>query len=390
MKRMTQKIKHLFKEKWPDLYKFSRLVYAFFYVIKKQKMISLNPSLLEHMLYCKWGESKLDRLYNSKFSTKNPLKLSILKIWKLEPKLLPKMYHYNPTLYSSQNSLMVFWRISDFTFGPYLDKYGIFTNYGLERLENYEAIGQADLFLDSSTLSGSLVNERILENIQIVNLEESARSINRVGEPIFIEDPRAHEGDGRFVTAHARFGKVGNNFYRMLMIDLHTLKATIIPGDIPEQTEKNWIVLREKEDSLVMLNRSDPQIIFDVDLHSGNSRAQHTPNSVSERKRLNLNGGSATVLIDSKFYLRVARYQFPVYPIGIARISVLVMHDLDFMEIARSKPFVFDNIGVEICNGLVMYNNEIYFSWGKDDVEMFVGKCDKEQLMKWFYSNLQD
>ena len=54
------------------------------------------------------------------------------------------------------------------------------------------------------------------------------------------------------------------------------------------------------------------------------------------------------------------------------------------------KPFVFNKLGVEICNGLMIKDDLVYFSWGEDDLEMYVGRCSKAELMDWFNENLQN
>jgi len=88
--------------------------------------------------------------------------------------------------------------------------------------------------------------------------------------------------------------------------------------------------------------------------------------------------------------MRVARLQFQIYGLGGCRISVLVLHDLKFKEVARSKPFIFNKLGVEICNGLMVKDDLVFFSWGEDDMDMCVGRCSKAELMRWFNENLQN
>lgn len=378
------------KSRTPSLFKFFRLAYAFFYVLKTQNKILLKPTLLEHMLWCRWGEYRLNCLYASDFSSKNPLKLDILETWKIEPTISPSRFHYNPTLYVSGESLVMYWRISSYTILPQMNKYGVFSNEGLEKLENFEAIARANVSFQANSKLPLLLNEEILDNLKIVNTSESECMKARVGTPVYLEDPRAHEGEGRFITAHARFGKVGENFYRMILIDVASKRSIIIPGDDPKKSEKNWVVVSEKSNSLIMLNKGKPQILVEVEMRSGRSTRLISSESIEDAANMNLNGGSSFVLIASKFYLRVARIQLPLFPIGVARISVLVMHGLDFRELARSKPFVFNKIGVDICNGMAVLNGSIYFSWGQDDMEMFLGRCSVDELLEWFFANLQN
>ena len=63
------------------------------------------------------------------------------------------------------------------------------------------------------------------------------------------------------------------------------------------------------------------------------------------------------------------------------------MHDLNFREIARTRPFVFKKYAYEICNGLVLRDNIFYFSWGENDEKMYYGKINKEDLITWISQN---
>ena len=176
----------------------------------------------------------------------------------------------------------------------------------------------------------------------------------------------------------------------MLLIDLETNAGIIITSADPSKTEKNWVVINESHDSLFFLAQSKPLIIEKVNIKTGVSERVVLQENESQLSSKNLNGGSPFVKIDSNHFLRVARLQFGIYGIGTCRISVLVLHDLEFKEVARSKPFIFNNLGIEICNGLMIKDDSVYFSWGEDDVAMYVGRCSKAELMDWFNENLQN
>jgi hypothetical protein len=63
------------------------------------------------------------------------------------------------------------------------------------------------------------------------------------------------------------------------------------------------------------------------------------------------------------------------------------MHNLKLEEIHRSKPFVFREVGIEICNGLEFKDGVFYFAWSENEKKIFVGKCNKDELLTWFYKN---
>jgi hypothetical protein len=138
-----------------------------------------------------------------------------------------------------------------------------------------------------------------------------------------------------------------------------------------------------------MLKRSNPQEIVSVDTISGIAKSLPSIDLIKKKNYLELNGGSGFVLVDNLYYLRVARIQFSLAKLGRTRVSVIVKHDLNFTEISRSKPFIFQSLGVEICNGFAYSHDTFYFSWGQDDRSMYVGYCRKRDLLNWYNKNLQ-
>ena len=355
-----------------------------------RRKISFDREFIDHIFWCKHGEAQLNLLYGNGNSHRKPLRLNIITKQKIRASVLPGYFHYNPTLQLQDEIIRVFWRVSDFTFKNFQNETGIFHNQNLEELENFERIATAVLGTAADSDFGMISQEVVLPEIDIVNINEVAKEIGREGVEVFIEDPRAHEGTGRYLTAHARFGRVGKNFYRMIVIDLATNRGVIVPSSDSSKTEKNWVVIKELENSLLFLNQSTPAIIDKVNIKNGISERLEIQESKSSIHSRNLNGGSPFVMIDSKHFIRVARLQFAIYGIGACRISVLVLHDLEFKEVARSKPFIFNKLGVEICNGLIVKDESVFFSWGEDDIEMYAGWCSKAELMRWFNENIQN
>lgn len=388
--QLNQRVKYQFKKRLVILYKNLRIITGFFLTLFVYKKISFHREIINYFLWCRWGESQLNSLYKKDHNHRDPLTINIITKQKIRPSVLPAYFHYNPTLQLQDEIIRVFWRVSDFTFKNFQNEIGIFHNQNLEELENFERIATAVLGTAAGSDFGIISQEVVLPEIDIVNIDEVTREIGREGVELFIEDPRAHEGTGRYLTAHARFGRVGKNFYRMIVIDLETNSGVIVPSSDPSKTEKNWVVIQELEDSLVFLNQSKPAIIDKVNIKTGISERVAIQEIVSRANSKNLNGGSPFVKIDSQHFMRVARLTFPIYGIGGCRISVLVLHDLEFKEVARSKPFIFNKLGVEICNGLIVKDESVFFSWGEDDIEMYVGKCSKTELMRWFNQNIQN
>ena len=382
-------LKGQIKDRLPFLYNPLRLFWGFFIAAVVCRRIIFDRKIIDHVRWCKWGESQLDLLYANENSHRNPLRLDMINKRKIRPSVLLDYYHYNPTLQNQDGIIRVYWRVSDFSFINYQDNLGRWHGTNIGELANFERIATGVLGTYSESNFGILSQERVLPEINFINRIEVSKATGNGSAELYIEDPRAHEGTGRYITAHARFGKVSKNFYRMIVIDLATNSGIIVPGSDPNKWEKNWVVIQELENSLLFLNQSKPAIIDKVNIKTGVSERLEIQEDESRQNFANLNGGSPLVRIDSKHLLRVARLTFPIYPIGVTRISVLVLHDLEFKEVARSKPFIFNKLGVEICNGLLVKDGVVYFSWGEDDLEMYVGWCTKEKLMYWFNENLQ-
>ena len=375
---------------FPRTHALWRFLKGFIIAIFVMRKVTFDRELTDYVLWCKHGESQLNLLYKNGNSHRNPLRLNIIATQKIRPSVLPEYYHYNPTLQLKDGIIRVFWRVSAFSFENYQDELGRWHGTNLEDLEHFERIATGVMSSSIESEFGILSQESVLPEIVIINRVESAKAIGWENATIYVEDPRAHEGNGRYITACARFEKYKKSFFRMLLIDLATNTGIIIPSTDSNKTEKNWVVIQELEESLLFLNQSTPAIIDKVNIKTGISERLVVQESRSSTHHKNLNGGSPFVMLDSKHFIRVARLQFPIYGIGGCRINVLVLHDLEFKEVARSKPFIFNKLGVEICNGLMVKGDLVFFSWGEDDIEMYVGKCSKAELMRWFNENMQN
>ena len=383
---LRDQIKVLF----PRIHTLWRFLKGFVIAAFVRRKITFDREFTDYVLWCKYGEDQLKSLYKTGNSHRNPLRLNIIATQKIRPSVLPEYYHYNPTLQLENGMIRVFWRVSTFSYVDYFDHLGMYNSFNLDALQNFERIATGLLRSASDSDFGIVTDENVLPEVEIINKVEVAKAIGWEGAKVYVEDPRAHEGTGRYITAIARFGKIEKNLSRMLLIDLATYNGIIIPTLDPSMTEKNWVVIHELEDSLLFLTQSKPLIIEKVNIKTGVSERVTIQENESQLSSKNVNGGSPFVRIDSKHFIRVARLQFGIYGVGTCRISVLVLHDLEFKEVARSKPFVFNKLGVEICNGLMIKDDLVYFSWGVDDLEMYVGRCSKAELMDWFNENLQN
>ena len=146
------------------------------------------------------------------------------------------------------------------------------------------------------------------------------------------------------------------------------------------QIEKNWVPIDVSNGLVRILYSSNPLQVIEMDLNTG---VQRNLIPVKQSKS-NLSGGSQFVKLNNGEYLRVARKRFAVFNRGRIHLSYLVIHDANLIEIKRSRPFIFQTIGFEICNGLSLNKEgEIVFSWGENDRKMFLATALLEDLLKW-------
>jgi predicted GH43/DUF377 family glycosyl hydrolase len=342
------------------------------------------------------GESQLNKIWKgSGRNVQNPLFIEILKVQKVLPSILPDYYHFNPTLQINGSHVSLFWRVSSNALPVNYDTRGHPTNLEKEKIfeEDFENIisGNLDLDLDLDLDTVIPSSQKVLAPLMIENYKV-VDDLEVPDKTIFLEDPRAHKINGRYITAIARVGTVKSDWQgisRMVLIDTQEVCAKIITSDNDRRVEKNWVVIQEQENSIIMLQHSNPQVIVRVDKKSGSAEtiSRESPNFIAETR--NVNGGSSFVLVDNSFYLRVARLQFTLGTLGRIRVSSLVKHDLQFREVSRSMPFVFQGLGVEICNGFVFNEDRFHFTWGRNDREMYIGTCNKNDLLNWYETHKQ-
>ena len=162
--------------------------------------------------------------------------------------------------------------------------------------------------------------------------------------------------------------------------DIGKRRTIVLKSPLNNSIEKNWVPIEVSNGWLKILYSSNQLQIIDVDLDTG-----HQSNSVpiSQSKTV-LNGGSQFLKLHDGRYLRVARKRFAVIYRGRVHLSYLVLHDENFIELKRSRPFIFQTVGFEICNGLIQTSEgEIIFSWGENDRKMFLATASLENLLRW-------
>lgn len=391
-------IKNFLRSHFPQAFTLGRNVFNVLFVAIKWQYLTRSGDEAKYFRTCKTGQGQLLNLWGGINSIENPLRLNFLEITKLAPSILLNYKHFNPTIRVNGKTLKLMWRVSDYTMPMDYDKKGnprIGHTSRSKNEDDFEGIISAELPIPFQKILDTPINQKLLQESLISNLDESLAKLQLPVCKVFVEDPRMHQGEDSIITAIARFGNLrpGNtirNHTRMIIINSKTNVGTIVHSDNDNLIEKNWVVIKHIERDLIMLKRSNPQEIIYVDTMTGLTKSLPCNVLIKKKNCANLNGGSGFVLIDDLYYLRVARIQFPLAKLGLTRINVIVKHDLNFLEISRSKPFVFQSLGVEICNGFAYNENYFFFSWGQDDRSMYVGSCRKSDLLNWYSNNLQN
>ena len=360
----------------------------------------LSRSILEarNFRQCKNDETRLNNLWKFEYSKDNPLLLGILSIGEIRPTIQHEYNHFNPSIKSKENgNLEVFWRVSDSKHPSQNDIFGepiIGARQAIKDQNDYEDIICGELIQPINLATLIPKNQTLVEIAKVKNSRDNEFGNPTTNLKLFLEDPRLHPGTGDYFTAIARFGNYRSGlhneiFTRMIIVNRLTGEGTVIHSKNDGRIEKNWVVIREYLNEIVLLKQSEPMVLVHFNLRTGATSSVEFGPTPKSKSQTNLNGGSPLVLVDDKFYIRVARQQFLLSKIGRVRINILVMHDLEFREIGRSQPFIFQVLGAEICNGLALQNDLFYFTWGENCYKMFLGVCNKDELISWFKNNLQ-
>jgi len=350
--------------------------------------------------YLKWrkhwkhDESALAQLMGSKRALKNPERIPLIQIQELKPTLHPKLYHYNPTLLNLENSIRVFWRMSNFSDSPDMFRSG--------RKKDRKLSSFGDNLLINGVATGELIvnSETHFEEIpcqEIVIPPESDSSKLVISKrtnsdfALTFEDPRALDSRKDIIVLVAcESSKIGLDDQKRQQMAIHNLttgKISLIPSPYGREIEKNWTPIKSERDEILFLYSSSPSIVL-RQFDSGKQEIEILEDEGSGR--LDLNGGSQFVLVDNSYYFRVARSRFSLKRFWKVHLSFIVKHDLNFREISRTKPFIFRKYAYEICNGLILRDEHFYFSWGENDEKMYYGKISKENLISWVLKNTEN
>jgi len=332
------------------------------------------------------------KLANSRWGySKFPLDLSTIpltEIYELRPSIEPNSYHYNPSIIFDSQDLYICWRVSNFKGSP---------NVNWAKEDRLNSGNFAPNLFKNSIATGEIRNFNIynhsnIENQRLVTkLTEFVRhgSTNQTDNDTLqvstLIDPKFMNEKSNLILGNFETwtkSQSGKYYVQQTMgiLDLQNKgKCTLIPYQ-KSTGEKNWCFIESTEDSYKFLRSSSPEIILSIQ--------KYPPYSIlNEETRFNAkpfaNGGSNFIRVDDKYFLRIARYRFSARGKYNCHISIVVKHDLNFKEIARTSPFIFRVFGYEICNGFQLHDEKFIFSWGENDETMLLGSIEKNTFLDW-------
>ncbi len=279
----------------------------------------------------------------------------------------PNYYYINPVLVFEKNVLYVYFRE---------------TNVSIRPLANCK--GQMKKIQTGGGLKSAVIRGKLSKEFLLLDQETYIQSTDSFP----LEDVRAIYDSGNLllIGTHVTTGSLGESEVLRTRICIRDTSGTrLLESPVSKNYEKNWVPIRVTGNSLELLHSTKPSRIVNFDLNSGTQT-----NYISEDSELSieLSGGTPFVRLRNGNYIRVARKRYPLFKKGYVHINFLVLHSAELKIIQVSKPFILNQLGFEICNGLAVTEDEnLIFSWGENDHKMFVASSSAQSLLDWIQEN---
>lgn len=299
--------------------------------------------------------------------TLEPLKINLknIRFSEIIPKPIPGYWQLNPTILKLNGGIFLCWRATNGVFSPEANRLGkMKLSKSTSQIRNQILVGALDE-------NFNLLSQRVVHNSIGVPSFEDPRGFDSEGSPLVV---------GTVVTEEPSQG-LGKWRSSVGFLDLFTGEIRTINNPKGKQIEKNWAPITIENSKLKLLYSTNPHVIAEVDSDSGEALFS---TKTLDMRTPNLSGGSQFVKLPSGEFLRVSRRRLPVEGKGMVHFSYLMHYDEHLQLLRFSRPFIFRKVGFEICNGLILGENEtIYFSWGEDDRKLYVMSAKLEEVLSW-------
>lgn len=353
------------------------------WLIRKTMIYPVLKNNIQFHLKSKRDTYKLSQLLDRSNPLTDPLKLPFESIQEIKTSLEPELFHYNPTIICKENTIKIFWRISNINIGPYWNWHGLIEKY-VPAGKRIEGTGYGEITLNQNGKI-EIRNEKVLispSQNNWTNQIDQAPS-----EKLLVEDPRVVESGGTYLLFNSwKINEADNEGTHgpMVLFALENSRMIQLKDYTNKGIHKNSVIVNMENRVIRLLKSSNPQIIQEYDVSTGDLTSAKTK---LNNDKLFLNGGSPFILVDDTFYIRIARQRYTLKNLFNVHVSLLVIHDLNFDEIARTKPFILQNYGFEVCNGFILEGDKFIFSWGENNKRMFLGTVSKTTLLEFFHAN---
>ena len=282
----------------------------------------------------------------------------------LELKAPKGYYNFNPTIINLKLRLEIYTRISNVSFSSRSDRRGKFKPRGKDHpLENQ--------IVSYNYHSGEVDKEKEICSLQKTPNYEDPRAIIWRNEVWLVVNK---------VTKIE--GKLSKNWCTEVTLLNPLTKEEIeleSPWNLP--IEKNWSFVSGGSE-LSFLYLSNPQVLVSF------GEDGKVIKIVEEKSRYPLlNGGSPFIALAEDRYLRVARATYWYSKNQIMRVNYLALYDENLEEVARSLPFIMNEVGNEIINGMTLRDSMLYFTWSFDDKDSYLGTIALEDALHFIENN---
>ena len=282
-----------------------------------------------------------------------------------------KSFYSNPSVLADHSSTKYFLRVTNNAFYPAADKFG-----------NWRIDG------DGQDIKNGLLKLVVDE----VDKKKTFSTVIDMEGPPCLEDSRVFISENKefVVSTLVESSRITGGSWKSSVgiFDLESKVFYVIPSPFGKRIEKNWIPFEsnKRDGYIYLIYQSDPLCIIKLNLKNKKLNLLHGPPSNKPR----LNGGSQAVLLNNGNYIRVARrkYAWPNY--GWIYFNYFVLHNPNFEEISRSKPFIFEQLGIEICNGLALNGGDLILSWAQNERMVYTSKIPLNCVLSDFENMAQN
>jgi hypothetical protein len=314
--------------------------------------------------------------------------IPLRELYKLRIELEPNFHHYNPSILFKSGDLYICWRVSNYKGSPNVNWAKEDTlsasKFDPKTFRNAIAVGEISNFDISA--HPNIENQRLANVLTEFAPRPplTASKVDDLNVSTLIDPKFLGDNSDLLLGNFESWNESPDGKYSVKQsMGVLDLKAKSECALIPYQEssgEKNWSYIDSTGDAFRFLRSSSPHVVLSVQrrLPYGVVKVQVESNS-----KPFANGGSNFILVDDMYFLRIARYRFSSKGRFNCHITTVIKHDRDLIEIARSRPFIFQLFGYEICNGFQLHDEEFVFSWGENDESMYLGSIGKHAFLDW-------